>query len=381
MNESIERNENPEASLRTPLHQTHRRFGAKMVAFAGWEMPLLYRGIIPEHRHTRRASSIFDVSHMGRIEIGGPDAEALLEHLCTRRLGDMPAGRLRYSHMCNEAGWILDDLVVARREDRWLVVCNASNRKKILDWIAAAGKDKKVTIEDITLRTAMFALQGPATLAIVSRLLPLPMDPPKRWSFVAGTYMGMDYFISRSGYTGEDGLEVIVPAMIAELVWQRLCPPGASAGDETMLPAGLGARDTLRIEAGLPLYGHELTEQIDPISAGFAWAVDLEKDFVGAETLRRIAREGPAYKLAGLELPGRRIARPPCDVHDESGNKIGWVTSGTLGPTLNKSIAMAYLSAEYAEPGAEVCVPLRNQQVPATVVPLPFYRAQKKQPS
>jgi aminomethyltransferase len=379
--DNITKGEKPVSLLRTPLHDLHVAAGAQMVPFVGWEMPLLYKGIIPEHQHTRRVSSIFDVSHMGRIMVTGPASLELLEMLCTRKLGDMQPGKVRYSYMCNEAGGILDDLVVARYEEegRWGVVCNGSNREKILDWTLkhAAGKDVKV--EDITIATGMVAVQGPRTREIIQPLLPFDASGLKNWSFLAGNYMGIDYYISRSGYTGEEGAEIIVPDSIAAFIWQRLTTVEPGQPEENQIrPAGLGARDTLRLEAGLPLYGHELGEQTNPIAAGFGWAVSLDKEFIGAEALRKVAADGPARKLVGLELTGRRIARQDAQVQDGSDHVIGTVTSGTLAPTINKSVAMAYLDKEYAVPGQQVVVKLRDQAIPATVVQLPFYKAKKK---
>jgi aminomethyltransferase len=369
------RGEKPVSLLRTPLYDIHVQAGAQIVPFAGWEVPLLYKGIIPEHQHTRTAGSIFDVSHMGRIMVAGPQSLDLLEQVYTRKLADMPAGRVRYSYICNESGGILDDLVVVRYEEegRWLVICNGSNREKIFSWMTrhAAGKD--VSVEDITIQTGMVAIQGPKTLETLRPLIPFDASGLKNWSFLSGNYMGIDYYISRSGYTGEDGCEIIVPAGVAAFIWQRVTQTEDGTPSEIQ-PAGLGARDTLRLEAGLPLYGHELTEQTDPISAGFGWAVCLDKPFIGAEALRRIAVEGPVRKLMGLELTGRRIARQDSQVQDGSDHVIGAVTSGTLSPTLNKSIAMAYLAKQYAAAGQKVVVKVRDQAVPATVVALPFYK-------
>jgi len=346
-----------------------------MVPFAGWEMPLLYKGIIPEHMHTRTASSIFDVSHMGRIRVTGPQSLELLEYLCTRKLADMQAGRVRYSHMCNDIGGILDDLVVARypEPDRWLVVCNASNRQKIFNWMMQHAAGRNVHLEDITTDTAMMAIQGPLTLKTLQPLIPFDAAGLKKWSFLSGAYMGIDYYISRTGYTGEDGYEIIVPAGVASFVWQRVTQTD-DGSPAPIQPAGLGARDTLRLEAGLPLYGHELSEQTDPLSAGFGWAVSLDKPFIGVEALRRLAAEGPARKLIGLELAGRRIARQDTQVQDGAGRAIGAVTSGTLAPALGKSIAMAYVDKQHAEPGRQLVLRLREQPIPAAVVPLPFYK-------
>lgn len=370
-------NESSSSLLRTPLYDLHVQAGAQIVPFAGWEMPLLHTGIIDEHQHTRTASSIFDVSHMGRIFVTGAAAQELLEQLCTRKVADVPVGKVRYTYMCNPAGGILDDLVVARLDAKWLVICNGSNRGKILGWMVEHATGKDVEIQDVTIDTAMLAIQGPKTLEIVKPLIPFDASELKNWSFLAGNYMGMDYYISRSGYTGEDGCEVIVPAGVGAFIWQRLTGDQEQPAEMQIRPAGLGARDTLRLEASLPLYGHELTDQIDPISAGFGWAVCLEKEFIGANALRRIAKEGPARTLVGLELTGRRIARQDSTVHDSRGQQIGAVTSGTLAPTINKSVAMAYVNTDSAAAGTQVSVKIREQSIAATIVHLPFYKRSK----
>jgi len=355
----------------TPLYDFHVQCGARMVDFAGWEMPILYTGIIEEHNQTRSIASLFDVSHMGRFELRGADAEPLLQLVCTRQLGDAQVGQSRYSHVCNPASGILDDVIVSRYSDHWLMVCNASNRDRIVAWLKqhAAGKD--VWLDDITEQTLMVALQGPAVLGILAAKLPIPLGDLKRYHFKSGDFMGIPYSIFRSGYTGEDGVEMILPASVAPLLLPMVT--GTIDGGLGIKPAGLGARDTLRMEAGMPLYGHELNEQTDSISAGLAWCVDLGKDFIGVEKLREVAARGPARKLMGLELEGRRIARPGTIVLD-GGRPAGQVTSGTFSPTLGKSIAMAYVEAALAEPGRTLNVDLAGKANPATVVPLPFYK-------
>ncbi len=342
-----------------------------MVDFAGWEMPLLFKGIIEEHRHTRSAASVFDVSHMGRLELTGPDAEALLERVCTRKLGDAVVGQSRYSHVCNKDGGILDDVIVSRFEDHWLMVCNASNRDRILAWLNEHAAGRNVEITDRTEETMMIAAQGPLAMGLMGRLLPVPLAELKRYHFRSGEYMSTPYAIFRSGYTGEDGVEIVLPATIAQLITGYLFDQ--SSEDESLKPAGLGARDTLRLEAAMPLYGHELHEKTDSLSAGLAWCVDLSKDFIGVETLRQIARTGPKRKLAGLELAGRRIARQHAAVLDD-GRSVGEVTSGTLSPTLERSIAMAYVDAGLVEEGRLLAVDLGGKQAEAKIVRLPFYK-------
>lgn len=342
-----------------------------MVDFAGWEMPLLYTGIVEEHHQTRRAASVFDVSHMGRLDVRGPEAEDLLQRVCTRQLGDMKEGQSRYSHVCNESGGILDDVIVSRYQDHWLVVCNASNREKIFGWLKQHGDSRDVELTDHTESTMMLAVQGPTAIPILGRKLPISIGELKRYRFASGSFMGVSYSIFRSGYTGEDGVELILPASVAGFLGGLL--DGADAGEDALKPAGLGARDTLRIEAGMPLYGQELHENIDSISAGLTWCVDLNKDFVGAEAQRRVAETGPARRLVGLEFEGRRIARPHAAVLSGE-HEVGEVTSGTFAPTLQRSIAMAYVDTALAEPGETLNVDMKGKLSPARVVPLPFYK-------
>ncbi|MEE8169239.1 MAG: glycine cleavage system aminomethyltransferase GcvT [Phycisphaerae bacterium] len=361
---------------RTALNEAHRRAGAKLVDFAGWEMPLLYEGIVQEHRHTRAHAGAFDVSHMGRFEFHGPDAGAVLQRGCTRNLSKMAVGRCGYAHVCNAAGGVLDDVIVSRFEDHWHLVCNASNRSKLLDHFKAMLGGHNVTLTDRTLDTCMIAVQGPRAMDVLAGDLPfkLAVQPSalKRYAFAAGSVFGVGYMLARTGYTGEDGFELTVPAAMAPMVWDFLVQSGARGGPEVR-PIGLGARDTLRLEAGMCLYGHELSEEVDPITAGCQWCVDLSCDFIGAGALRDIAQAGPKRKLVGLELEGRRIARPDAEV-SSSGAVVGRVTSGSLGPTVGKSIAMAYVAADHAENGRTIQVELKNATASATIVPLPFYK-------
>ncbi len=362
--------------LQTPLNAFHRDCNARLVEFAGWEMPVVYTSIIEEHNYTRQHCSLFDVSHMGRVEFRGPDAERLLERLDTRNIGSSQPGMCRYSHMCRDDAGILDDVIVSRLEDHFLVVCNASNREKLLGWWERQRAGFDVDIQDRTLETAMVAIQGPEALGIMGRLLPLPLDDLKRYRFKTGTVMGVEYFIARSGYTGEDGVEIILPASMAMMAI-RMLMSGAQEMGTPIRPAGLGARDTLRLEAAMPLYGHELTEEWDSITAGQEWAVDLTKDFIGQSVLKRIKEEGPRRKITGFELEGKRIARQGATIwHD--GQEVGVITSGTQSPTLGKNIAMGLLAAPLSQPGTKVEIDIRGTKTAASVVALPFYRLPKK---
>lgn len=361
---------------RTPFYEQHVQCKAKLVDFAGWEMPLLYRGINEEHRYTREKCSLFDVSHMGRLEISGDGAEAFLEYVCTRRLGDMAVGQARYSHVCNENGGILDDVIVSRYESQWMIVCNGANRDKIVAWLHKHAAGRPMMINDITEATAMLAVQGPLTFPQAMKKIPIPLGDLKRYRFLAGNFMGMPYSIYRTGYTGEDGVEVILPAGAAAMAWSFLMQSDDEFEPPVVQPAGLGSRDTLRLEAGMPLYGHELHENIDSLQADLAWGVDLNKDFIGAEAMRRLQKAGLPRKLIGLELDGKRIARQGSPV-TLSGKTIGEVTSGTFGPTVQKSIAMAYLDTEHAVAGRNVRVTIRDHEADAIVRALPFYKRNK----
>jgi aminomethyltransferase len=359
---------------RTPLYEFHVACGAKMVDFAGWEMPILYRGIVEEHLQTRASGSLFDVSHMGRLHVSGPDAVAFLDKVLTRNVSQQRVGQSRYSLVCNSAGGVLDDVIVSRNEEHWLIVCNASNREKIVKHLNDARESRPfdAQIADQTESTAMVALQGPAVIGLISEALGIDIASMKRYSFVSRTYKMSRYALFRSGYTGEDGVEIILSAGVAQGMVQSLAGEMSKA-DAPIKPAGLGARDTLRLEAAMPLYGHELGEGVDPISAGLSWAVDLSKDFIGAEPLRVIAGRGPAKKLVGLELQGPRIARQGATV--KAGDVVvGAVTSGTSSPTLKRSIAMAFVDAVHAADRASVSVDLRGATADAKIVPLPFYK-------
>lgn len=347
-----------------------------MVEFAGWEMPILYKSIAEEHAQCRNSGAIFDVSHMGRFVFTGKDALALLDKVCTRKLSDMKVGQSRYSLVCNEQGGVMDDVIVSKDVKNWLMVCNASNRDKVHRQLVAVRKqfDFDCDMVDQTEATAMVALQGPKVLDRIGGVLPVDAKGLKRYHFETANLMLFKITVFRSGYTGEDGVEIILPAKAAGMAMKMLAG-SFNKENATIAPAGLGARDTLRTEAGMPLYGHELTETTDPLSANLGWAVDLTKDFIGAETLRKIASEGPRRKLVGLELEVKRIARQGTAVK-LGGETVGEVTSGTLSPTLGRSIAMAYVDTANTGEGTLLSVDLRGDMIPAKVVKLPFYKRQ-----
>jgi aminomethyltransferase len=358
---------------RTPFHDFHVSAGAKMVDFAGWDMPILYRSIVDEHNQTRNSGSLFDVSHMGRLSFTGKEAQTFLNKVLTRNVADQRVGQSRYSLVCNEAGGVLDDIIVSRDNKNWMLVVNAGNREKIVNHFTEQRKKLGLDFDmaDNTQSTAMVAIQGPKVIDRLAEILPVELKSMKRYSFETSSYMLIKFSVFRSGYTGEDGVELILPAKVAGMAMKMVA--GKDHEGATVRPAGLGARDTLRLEAGMPLYGHELTENLDPISAGLKWAVDLTKDFIGVAPLRDIAAAGPKRKLVGLELEGKRIARQGTPIL--IGTKIvGEVTSGTLSPTLNKSIAMAYIDADQATEGASLTADLKGTPNPAKIVKLPFYK-------
>jgi aminomethyltransferase len=360
---------------RTPFYDFHVTMGGRVVDFAGWEMPIVYRdGIIEEHNQTRRSGSIFDVSHMGRLQFAGKDATAFLNHVLTRNVAEQKLGQSRYSLVCNASGGVMDDIIVSRDVKNWIMVCNASNRDKLVTYFQQVRKDRGFDLDfsDQTESTAMVALQGPKVIDRIADILPVDVRALKRYQFETGSLMLTKFTVFRSGYTGEDGVEIVIPAKVAGMAIKMLAGK-MDKPDAVIKPAGLGARDTLRLEAGMPLYGHELNETIDPISAGLGWAVDLKKDFVGGDALRKIAEEGPKRKLVGLELEGRRIARQGTPVV-KFGNVIGEVSSGTFSPTVQKSIAMAFVDSAHAAEGTDLDVDLKGTPNPAKVVKLPFYK-------
>lgn len=361
---------------RTPFYDFHLQAGGRMVDFAGWEMPVMYKSISEEHAQCRNSGAIFDVSHMGRLSFTGKDAMALLDRVLTRKISDMKVGQSRYSLICNEQGGVMDDVIVSKDVKNWMLVCNASNRDKVhRHFIAVRRKlDLDCDMIDQTMATAMVALQGPKVIDRIAGILPVDVKGLKRYHFDSANLMLFKVHVYRSGYTGEDGVEIVLPAKAASMAI-KLIAGGLNKENATIAPAGLGARDTLRTEAGMPLYGHELGETIDPIAAGLGWAVDLTKEFVGVEALRAIAAAGPKRKLVGLELEEKRIARQGAPV--KLGDVVvGEVTSGTLSPTLGKSIAMAYVDAAQTGEGTGLSVDLRGSIIAAKVVKLPFYKRQ-----
>ena len=352
----------------TALYDLHVSLGARIVPFAGWEMPIQYQGILAETREVRSEAGIFDVSHMGRLEITGPQTSGLLDWVTTANASSMRARRARYALICNEQGGIIDDVVFYRRsEEEFLLVCNASNRPQVVEWIKgwAAEKFPETSMDDVTESTAMIALQGPQAVQVLGRISPLDLSALRFFASANTTAAGIDAFVGRTGYTGEDGFELTVAAGEAAKLWRALMEQGAS-------PCGLGARDILRLEAGLPLHGNDIDPTTTPIEASLDRFAKLDHDFVGADVVRRQLEEGPPRRLVGLNVEGRSIARNGYSLIS-GGKAVGYVTSGTHSPTLGRVIAMGYLDADTASSGREIFVDIRGKLSQAEMVDMPFY--------
>jgi aminomethyltransferase len=360
------------SNLRTPLYQWHVDHKARMVPFAGWDMPVQYAGITAEHKAVRTAAGLFDISHMARVSLGGTDALKLLETVFTNSVATMKDGQVRYGLVCKEDGGILDDVLVYHWPYGYAVVINASNREKLLGWLDGHRTGMTVDVKDQTFDTTMVAVQGPKSVELVAGMFDADPAALKYYFATPTRYKGRPCVVSRTGYTGEDGFEAIVPNDLGVTLWEEFVSRGA-------VPCGLGARDTLRLEAAMPLYGHELTETIDPIRAGLAWAVKLDKGpFVGREAIQAAAATaGTLPQRVGLEVEGKRAAREGCPVLAADGTPVGSVTSGSFAPWLEKSIAMGYVVPGHAAPGTRLQIDARGSTLPAAVVPLPFYKRKK----
>jgi aminomethyltransferase len=337
-----------------------------MVDFAGWDMPVQYTSIGEEHAAVRSAAGLFDISHMGRLHFSGPDALALIQRVYTNNAATMKVGQVRYGLICNDQAGIRDDVLVYRWPTDYTMVVNASNREKILGWLTESRGSLKADVQDQTIETCMIAVQGPDALKLCQGVTDVDAA---QFGYYFAAKSG-DKVVSRTGYTGEDGVEFIVNAAQGVQLWEELIRRGARA-------CGLGARDTLRLEAAMPLYGHELSEEIDPLQGGLTWAVKFDKgDFRGKEALLKRKLNTSLRQRVGLELQGKRIAREGSLVK-AGGKQVGVVSSGTFSPTLNKTIAMAYVDPEFTKPGTPCQVDVRGKEEAAQIVSLPFYRRPK----
>lgn len=346
---------------RTPLYEAHRRAGARIVPFAGWEMPLQYSGILEETRAVRGDVGVFDISHMGRVQVVGPRSEELLDRITPNDVRGLQPGHAHYSLLTNPEGGIIDDIIIYRMADEEFgVVVNASNTARDVEWMKEHAHPMTGVFE-YSEGTAMIAVQGPSAAALVDRLTESDLSSVDRFAYVNGTIAGASCAFCRTGYTGEDGFELIVPADMAEPVWDAVLSAGAA-------PCGLGARDALRIEAGYPLYGHEIDETTTPVEAGLMWVVKLDKgDFVGREPIRKVKDSGPSKRLMGIVLNERLVPRQGYTLYAGT-DEIGTVTSGVFSPTVERGLGMAYLDLAFAKPGTQVEVQIRANRYPVTVV-------------
>jgi aminomethyltransferase len=358
----------------TPLNSVHRALGARMVDFGGWDMPVQYSGIIDEHNAVRTSVGVFDVSHMGEIEIRGPQAATLTDYVTTNAVHKLQLGQAHYSGLLYQHGGFVDDILVHKvADDHYFLCVNASNQDKDFAHIVAQNHFDAV-VENNGERYAQIAIQGPKARATLQKLTPVDLGGIRYYWFTDGEVSGMPARIAHTGYTGEDGFEIYVPPADAVRMWQLVMDAGAEFG---IKPCGLGARNTLRLEAKMALYGHEIDASISPLEADLGWIVKLDKgEFVGREALLKQKESGLARKLIGFEMRGRGIGRDGYEVF-LNGAAAGWVTSGGPAPSLNKNIGLCYLPAEQSVPGTKIQIMIRNQPVDAVTVETPFYKRAK----
>ncbi|MCE5256536.1 MAG: glycine cleavage system aminomethyltransferase GcvT [Spirochaetaceae bacterium] len=355
----------------TALHDWHLAHGAKMAPFAGYDMPISYpTGAIEEHAITRRSVGLFDIDHMGQVEVSGPGADAFVSKLVSAKVTDMQPPMARYSLLLDEAGLVIDDLFVYRLPHSWWIVVNASNRQTDLDWFRShAGAD--VTITDRSDDTYMIAVQGPKAIELLDRLAKPEVSRLERFTWGNISMGGVPILFGRTGYTGEDGGELFFPADKAEFVWTRLLDQGTQLGIETK-PIGLAARDSLRFEAGMPLHGHEISPKINALEACFKWACDFDKDFIGKAALQAIAEKGLSRKLVGVEVFGG-VQREGYEIVDSTGTTVGHCVAGMFCPTVKKYAANAFVRTDLAKVGTPLKVIIRGQAKDAVVVKRPLY--------
>jgi len=363
-----------EQLLRTPLYDRHRALGARLVEFGGWEMPVQYSGILDEHRTVRERAGLFDVCHMGEFRVEGEGALDYLQRLVPNNVARLADDQALYTQILRPDGGTLDDLIIYRRgEGRYMVVVNAGTMRKDWDWFSehAAGV-ANLTLENISDETGLLALQGPRAQDILQPLTETPLTEIAYYHCKPGVVVGIQCVVSRTGYTGEDGFELYCSAEQVGTLWDALLDAGKATG---LLPAGLGARDTLRLEAGYCLYGHELTEEITPLEAGLGWTVKLDKgaDFIGRDALVAAKAQGLRRKLVGVELTERGVPRADYPIQ-QGGATVGALTSGGMAPTLNKPIGMGYISGDETKPGTSIAIEIRGKPVAAVIAPLPFYK-------
>jgi aminomethyltransferase len=364
----------------TTLNGAHRRMGGRMVDFGGWDMPVQYpAGTVEEHLRTRTRAGLFDVSHMGEIDVRGAEAIAFVNGLVSNDVAKLVDGQAQYSALTTPAGTVIDDLLVYRlAEDHLLLVVNAGTTEKDWDWIKSHHRNPAVELRNVSAEYCQLALQGPEALRILQSLTDLALAEIKYYHFQEGTVDGVHGIVSRTGYTGEDGFEVYAAADKAEQLWNKMLDAGEYSTDSGVLPCGLAARNTLRLEAGMALYGHEIDETTTLLEANLGWICKLGKgDFIGREALVKQKEAGVTKRLAGFEITERGIARDDQEVLVD-GQRVGRVTSGSPAPFLKKNIGMAYLPLEFTNAYQEIQVDVRGRLVSARIVPTPFYKREKK---
>lgn len=367
---------------KTPLNSVHREMGAKMVDFGGWDMPVEYSGLIAEHMAVRTGVGLFDVSHMGDIQLRGPESLDAIQHICMNDASKLQVGQAQYSAMLYSQGTFVDDVIVHKLSDNdYLIVINAGTREKDYSWVKTNAQQYHCHVNDYSDYYTQLAIQGPRAAETLQKLTSVDLATIKFYWFKWGTVCGLpNTLIARTGYTGEDGFEIYIPSdkLTSKRVWDEVLEAGAEFG---IVPCGLGARNTLRLESALSLYGHEISETINVFEAGLDRFCKLEKGpFIGSEALQRVIAEGgPKRKLVGLEMVDRGIARDGYGVFNESGVQIGSVASGSPAPFLKKNIALAFIPADYPALDRQLFVQVRNSMVKAKMVPIPFYRRPKKQ--
>jgi aminomethyltransferase len=356
---------------KTPLNRVHREAGARMVAFSGWEMPVQYTGVIDEHLAVRTRAGLFDVSHMGEVSVLGREALDFLQHVTCNDVSRLSPGRIQYSALTTPQGTFVDDLLVyKRREDDYLLVINAGNTQKDVDWLRYHAKGYDLRLEDVSDHWCQLALQGPRSQEILQSLTNASLAPMKYYGFVQDNVSGVPCIVSRTGYTGEDGFEIYGPAEAAETLWYSVLGAGAPHG---LVPAGLASRDTLRLEARMALYGNDIDDTTTVLEADLGWIMKLEKgDFLGRDALLLQNAHGLTRTLVGFETEGRAVARHGHKALSH-GTNVGTVTSGTFAPFLKKNIGLAYLPIALTQPGSRFTIDIRGRLEPAVVVPTPFY--------
>lgn len=356
----------------TALTKTHEALGAKMVPFAGFNMPVQYEGVNAEHETVRNAVGVFDVSHMGEFLIEGEHALSLIQKVTSNDASKLTIGKAQYSCMPNDDGGIVDDLIVYRiKEDTYLLVVNASNIEKDWNWIASKN-NVGATMRNLSDDYSLLAIQGPKAVEAMQSLTSHDLSAIPFYSFIVGDFAGIDYvIISATGYTGSGGFEIYCKNSEVQQIWDKVFEAGAAYG---IKPIGLAARDTLRLEMGYCLYGNDIDDTTSPIEAGLGWITKFTKEFTNYEALEKEKQTGPTRKLVAFELDERGIPRHGYDIVDASGNKIGEVTSGTMSPSLNKGIGLGYVPTAFTEIGSKVYIQIRKNAIPATIVKLPFYK-------